>query len=149
MACLKLQRHCYLLQNYNRINDKEMTFISVESQERVKTKIFLLFMTLVTVLWIVYLLHDKNYYYKLQRFKPEVLQTSIYKNNMLSKSAMCKKVELSSRPLTKTALASFPGSGNTWIRHLIQQSTESPCFIFKNVRNKRQQIRLKTKTEEK
>ncbi|XP_041350560.1 WSC domain-containing protein 1-like [Gigantopelta aegis] len=35
----------------------------------------------------------------------------------------CKPVRVSPRPLTLTALASFPGSGNTWVRHLVQQAT--------------------------
>jgi hypothetical protein len=30
-----------------------------------------------------------------------------------------------------TALASFPGSGNTWSRHLIEQSTGTPLSLLK------------------
>ncbi|KAK3097608.1 hypothetical protein FSP39_011358 [Pinctada imbricata] len=33
------------------------------------------------------------------------------------------KFNFSEVPLPKTALASFPGSGNTWLRHLLQQAT--------------------------
>ena len=35
----------------------------------------------------------------------------------------CVELGLSPSPLPLTALASFPGSGNTWVRHLIQQIT--------------------------
>lgn len=35
----------------------------------------------------------------------------------------CKKPHLSQTPLPLTALASFPGSGNTWVRHILQQAT--------------------------
>ena len=35
----------------------------------------------------------------------------------------CTDLSLSPTPLPITALASFPGSGNTWIRHLIQEVT--------------------------
>lgn len=35
----------------------------------------------------------------------------------------CKPVGLSKVGLPLTALASYPGSGNTWLRHLLQQST--------------------------
>ena len=30
-----------------------------------------------------------------------------------------------------TAPASFPGSGNTWTRHLIQQLTGGLCYIYR------------------
>ena len=35
----------------------------------------------------------------------------------------CRAVRFISPPGRVTALASFPGSGNTWVRHLIQQLT--------------------------
>lgn len=35
----------------------------------------------------------------------------------------CKKPHLSETPLPVIALASFPGSGNTWVRHILQQAT--------------------------
>ena len=35
----------------------------------------------------------------------------------------CQRLRFSSKKLPVTALASFPGSGNTWVRHLIQQAT--------------------------
>ena len=35
----------------------------------------------------------------------------------------CTKLGFSKTPLPLTALASYPGSGNTWLRHLIQQGT--------------------------
>ena len=37
--------------------------------------------------------------------------------------AKCPDLHFSRKTLPVTALASFPGSGNTWLRHLIQQST--------------------------
>ena len=41
----------------------------------------------------------------------------------------CKSLHFSKKPLPVTALFSYPGSGNTWIRHLLQQSTgEWPLF---------------------
>jgi len=42
-----------------------------------------------------------------------------------SGSTVCRKrtVRLSRTPLPVTGLVSFPGSGNTWVRHLIQQMT--------------------------
>ncbi|XP_069135593.1 WSCD family member AAEL009094-like [Argopecten irradians] len=35
----------------------------------------------------------------------------------------CKGLRYSTIPLPPTALVSFPGSGNTWLRHVIQQAT--------------------------
>nr|XP_002735861.2 PREDICTED: WSC domain-containing protein 2-like [Saccoglossus kowalevskii] len=35
----------------------------------------------------------------------------------------CVKLHFSNKPLPLVALASFPGSGNTWVRHLLQQAT--------------------------
>ena len=35
----------------------------------------------------------------------------------------CRQLGYSKVKLPITALASFPGSGNTWVRHLLQQST--------------------------
>lgn len=40
----------------------------------------------------------------------------------------CKPVGLSKVGLPLTALASYPGSGNTWLRHLLQQSTGKNIF---------------------
>ncbi|KAK3085150.1 hypothetical protein FSP39_025116 [Pinctada imbricata] len=37
--------------------------------------------------------------------------------------SLCKTPTLSKIPLPRTALVSFPGSGNTWIRHIVQQAT--------------------------
>ncbi|KAK6192839.1 hypothetical protein SNE40_004241 [Patella caerulea] len=42
-----------------------------------------------------------------------------YNNDVWS----CKNIERSSTPLPLTALVSFPGSGNTWVRHMVQQAT--------------------------
>uniref|UniRef100_T1KL40 Uncharacterized protein n=1 Tax=Tetranychus urticae TaxID=32264 RepID=T1KL40_TETUR len=41
----------------------------------------------------------------------------------LSSSKFCAKPSYLPTPTSLTALASFPGSGNTWIRYLIQQSS--------------------------
>ncbi|CAH1775991.1 unnamed protein product, partial [Owenia fusiformis] len=35
----------------------------------------------------------------------------------------CQQLRFSRKALLKTALFSYPGSGNTWLRHLIQQIT--------------------------
>lgn len=35
----------------------------------------------------------------------------------------CKIPHFAKQPLPLTALASFPGSGNTWVRHILQQAT--------------------------
>ena len=35
----------------------------------------------------------------------------------------CKQLGLRAVPGAVTALASFPGSGNTWLRYLLQQAT--------------------------
>lgn len=34
------------------------------------------------------------------------------------------------KPLPKIALASFPGSGNTWTRHLLQQYTGKYLYTY-------------------
>ena len=41
----------------------------------------------------------------------------------LYRTHACTDLSFSDSPLPLTALASFPGSGNTWLRHLVQQST--------------------------
>ena len=43
----------------------------------------------------------------------------------ISNASSCRQrtVTLSKTPLSITGLVSFPGSGNTWVRHLIQQMT--------------------------
>ena len=41
----------------------------------------------------------------------------------------CHKMKFANPSLPTTALASFPGSGNTWIRHLIQEATGT--FVLK------------------
>jgi len=40
----------------------------------------------------------------------------------------CPEIRFSKYPLPVTALASMPGSGNTWMRHLIQMSTGAGTF---------------------
>ncbi|XP_067670759.1 WSCD family member GA21586-like [Haliotis asinina] len=39
------------------------------------------------------------------------------------KNIKCPNVSLSQKPLPLTVLVSFPGSGNTWTRHLLEQMT--------------------------
>ena len=46
------------------------------------------------------------------------------------KRSNCTHVKYSKLPLPKTALASFPGSGNTWARHIIQLASGEKRFIF-------------------
>ena len=41
----------------------------------------------------------------------------------------CSSQSYSQQPLPMTALASFPGSGNTWVRHLLQQLTGSVLVL--------------------
>ena len=38
----------------------------------------------------------------------------------------CVNVHFSEKKLPVTYLASYPGSGNTWVRHLLQQATGEP-----------------------
>ena len=40
----------------------------------------------------------------------------------------CHSLGYSSKALPVTALASFPGSGNTWVRHLLQEATGKHYF---------------------
>ena len=43
--------------------------------------------------------------------------------NQKAKPKSCQSIGYSSIKLPITALASFPGSGNTWVRHLLEQAT--------------------------
>lgn len=56
----------------------------------------------------------------------------LYAGGFISKLT-CKTVRLSPKPLPRTALASFPGSGNTWVRHLVQQATGKVLYIIKYI----------------
>ena len=42
---------------------------------------------------------------------------------------VCPELHFSRRGLPVTVLASFPGSGNTWLRHLLQQATGETHFL--------------------
>lgn len=50
----------------------------------------------------------------------------------LSSDNICEPVlpQLSDVPLPQIGLISFPGSGNTWTRHLIQQVSGQSRFLF-------------------
>ncbi|KAK2183803.1 hypothetical protein NP493_295g02021 [Ridgeia piscesae] len=50
-----------------------------------------------------------------------------------TQSIQCPSLHFAKDPLPTTALASFPGSGNTWMRHLIQQSTGPVTIVCENV----------------
>ena len=43
--------------------------------------------------------------------------------NMEKEAGNCRQVQFSKRKLPLTYLSSSPGSGNTWVRHLLQQAT--------------------------
>ena len=49
--------------------------------------------------------------------------SSNQKTNCSSQQTNCNRLSYISPPGPRTALASFPGSGNTWVRHLLQQAT--------------------------
>ena len=42
----------------------------------------------------------------------------------------CQPLGFLANPGPKVALASFPGSGNTWLRYLLQQATGKMMLIF-------------------
>ncbi|XP_050406943.2 sialate:O-sulfotransferase 1-like isoform X2 [Patella vulgata] len=44
-------------------------------------------------------------------------------SNIIEKPKNCPKLGFAKTPLPVTALASYPGSGNSWTRHLLQKST--------------------------
>lgn len=52
-----------------------------------------------------------------------VHRAHIYLAYLGFKSWKCKTPHFSKQSLPLTALVSFPGSGNTWIRHILQQAT--------------------------
>ena len=69
------------------------------------------------------------------------IQTNIQRRNITnitenfkigSDNCTKKKVTLSRTKLPITGLVSFPGSGNTWTRHLIQQMTGTNLYIYIN-----------------
>jgi hypothetical protein len=67
--------------------------------------------------------------------KVQNVNTTPIKNSKTEADNCTKKeVVLSQTNLSITGLVSFPGSGNTWTRHLIQQMTgTSIIYTFKSV----------------
>ena len=55
-----------------------------------------------------------------------------YHNQTIKKVSKsdCRVIRYSNANLPMTSLASFPGSGNTWVRHLLQQATG--MILFEN-----------------
>ena len=53
----------------------------------------------------------------------KIRQNTNGKNTNLANEENCLALHFSDTKLPRTALASFPGSGNTWTRHLLQQAT--------------------------
>ena len=73
-------------------------------------------------------LHSELFKKHLVRINDNVSEAiRVTKNNsqksQRDKSKSCQAVGFSKTALPRTALASFPGSGNTWVRHLLQQAT--------------------------
>ena len=54
---------------------------------------------------------------------PKQLNKHPNEQQLPSKTKDCRPLGYSKISLPLTALASFPGSGNTWVRHLLQQAT--------------------------
>ena len=54
---------------------------------------------------------------------PKQLKKYPNKQQLQKKTKDCRPLAYSKTSLPLTALASFPGSGNTWVRHLLQQAT--------------------------
>ncbi|CAH1778829.1 unnamed protein product [Owenia fusiformis] len=52
-----------------------------------------------------------------------ILSSESNRGNAAEKEINCKRKKTFGKDLPLTALASFPGSGNTWARHLIQELT--------------------------
>ncbi|XP_046326452.2 WSCD family member GA21586-like [Haliotis rufescens] len=55
--------------------------------------------------------------------KPMLFSPLFRVYNQSGSEPHCPSVRLSTRVLPQIALASYPGSGNTWVRHLLQQMT--------------------------
>lgn len=49
-----------------------------------------------------------------------------YQYKVAAKDDCQQTIQMSPKALPVTALASYPGSGNTWLRYLIQQATGKP-----------------------
>ena len=69
--------------------------------------------------------HSKESKYDRQKWKKMEKTVPKY-----SAPSSCQVVQLSRRRLPLVALASAPGSGTTWVRHLLQQATGSCTFLY-------------------
>ena len=57
---------------------------------------------------------------------PTNLTVTVRPSYTEQKSTACTTIRYMEQPGSVTALASFPGSGNTWVRHLLQLATGKP-----------------------
>ncbi|XP_071107485.1 WSCD family member CG9164-like [Haliotis cracherodii] len=84
-------------------------------REFVGCVIFMVFSTI----WLVSYTDNTT----LINMKTRVASSSVLLPSVAKKDIECPKVSLSKKPLPLTVLVSFPGSGNTWTRHLLEQMT--------------------------
>ena len=59
----------------------------------------------------------------LYSLSPNVYSRQKHAASLKATSAKCPDLHYSPKTLPLTALVSSPGSGNTWMRHLLQQAT--------------------------
>ena len=55
---------------------------------------------------------------------------TIHTNTNTTSIDWCQPLGFLANPGPKVALASFPGSGNTWLRYLLQQATGKMMLIL-------------------
>lgn len=66
-------------------------------------------------------------YSRVQALRPGLRRTRL---------AWCSHLTYLKPPRYITALASFPGSGNTWLRYLLQQATGKPTYFARESNNR-------------
>ena len=66
----------------------------------------------------------------------KIVELQVNINVIISAETDCFQIEFSKQPLPRVALASFPGSGNTWTRHLIQQVSGTNSLIWTHINDK-------------